>query len=375
MSTDDQLRDALNADAAPTRAAPNAWDDVRTRARGIQRRRRLTQAGGAVLVAAALAGGVVVAGGVLDDDEPSIATPPPDTTTTTTSTLPPTTTPTTQPPVLAPARAVAAIADFTLATIDSNGVIIRRLGAAAGAVHNMSLAPDGRTLYYEYGTDDRCADGEITRVVITEEPLHFEPIVQGSWMALSPDGTKLAYRRGQCGTGQVVVRDVNTGAEQSFTLAQPNDGGPGAELVGPVAWDSDNQHLMVRVNREPIVEHWYVDTATSGELTGPVFFPRGEQDQATGPTDFEPMGNTGKWVAAYENVGGPSLVEFDVANNAVVRPLAELPTRGVEIAGTDPTGTHVLLLVPSEGGFQLYRWSEGEAVATLVHEGATAADW
>jgi Tol biopolymer transport system component len=299
---------------------------------------------------------------------------PHETSTTTTSTVPPPTT-TTQPPTLAPVRAVAGIADSTLATIDSNGAIVRRLGTVVGALHNMALAPDGKTLYYEYGTGDRCADGEIVRVVIDEEPLHFEALVQASWMALSPDGTKLAYRRGQCGTGQVVVRDLNNGAEQSFVLAQPNDDGPFAELVGPVAWDTDNHHLMVRVNREPGVEHWYVDTATSGELTGPVFFPRGEQDQATGPTDFEPMGSTGKWIAVYENVGGTSLVEFDVANNTVVRPLAELPTRGVEIAGTTPNGRHVLLLVPSEGGFQLYRWSEGDSIATLLHEGATAADW
>ncbi len=93
------------------------------------------------------------------------------------------------------------------------------------------------------------------------------------------------------------------------------------------------------------------------------------------PTDFAPLGTTGRWAAVYSNVGGPSLVEYDVATNSIVRPLAELPDRGVQIAGTDATGQHMLLLVPTEGRFDLYRWSEGDAVLTLVIPGVVAADW
>jgi hypothetical protein len=110
-------------------------------------------------------------------------------------------------------------------------------------------------------------------------------------------------------------------------------------------------------------------------VRGPAFGPKGEQGLETGPSNFAPLGTTGKWAAVYSNVGGPSLVEYDLAGNSVVRGLAELPTSGVIIVGSDPTGQHVLLLVPSEGGSDLYRWSKGDAVATFVAEDVVAADW
>jgi len=49
---------------------------------------------------------------------------------------------------------------------------------------------------------------------------------------------------------------------------------------------------------------------------------------------------------------------------------------GVNIAGGSADGQHVLLLVPNgSGGFDLSRWSEGDAVATFVAEDIVAADW
>ncbi|MEX1143850.1 MAG: hypothetical protein WEE69_00885 [Acidimicrobiia bacterium] len=292
--------------------------------------------------------------------------PPPDPVTTTTAPL----------TVTAPASLVVARTDRRLEVINADGSVVRVIGTASLDYHRLELAPDGRTLYYEQGGTDRCGtSGEIGRVRIDEETLAFEHLAMGSFMSLNSDGTKLAYRSGVCGPGPLMVRDLETDAERSFTLAQPNDGGPGAELVGAVGWDADNRHVMVRVNREPTTEFWYVDTATTGELSGPTFRALGEQGAEQGPTNFAPLGTTGRWAAVYEAVGGSSLVEYDLAGNSIVRPLAELPTRGVTIVGSDPTGQQVLLLVPSESGFELWRRSAGDAVATLVAAGVVAADW
>jgi hypothetical protein len=295
---------------------------------------------------------------------PRSVEPTPDTTTTTTAPL----------TVQAPERLVVARSDRRLDVIAADGTVVRGIGTASLDYQNVALAPDGVTLYYEQGAGG-CAEGEIGRVRIDEETLTFEFLTMGASMALSPDGTKLAYRRGGCG-GELVVRKTETGDEGYYSLADRADGGPAAEIVGPIGWDADNQHVMLRVNREPTTEFWYVDTAVNGdEVTGPTFGPKGEQDALIGPTNFAPLGTTGKWAAVYSNIGGPSLVEYDLASSSVVGPLAELPTSDTMIAGSDPTGQHVLLLVPNGTGFDVWRWSAGEAVATLLAEGIVAADW
>lgn len=296
---------------------------------------------------------------------PRSVEPTPDSTTTTTAAA---------LTVQGPERLVVARSDRQLDVMAGDGTVIRSIGTASLDYQNVALAPDGVTLYYEQGAGG-CAEGEIGRVRIGEAPLTFEFLTMGTSMALSPDGTKLAYRRGECG-GELVVRNTETGGERYYSLADPADGGPIPEHVGPVGWDADNQHVMLKVNREPTTEFWYVDTEVDDhEVRGPAYGPKGEQGLETGPSKLAPLGTTGKWAAVYANVGGPSLVEYDLASGSVVRPLAELPTTDTIIVGSDPTGQHVLLLVPNGGGHDLWRWSAGDAVATLLVEGVVAADW
>jgi len=290
---------------------------------------------------------------------------------------PPVTTTTTTAPlaVAGPDSMMVATGDRRLEVRDAGGAVVRFIGAASLDYHRVALAPDGQTLYYEQGSSDLCgAAGEIGRVRIHEETLNFEFLAGGSWMALGPDGTKLAYRSAGCAAdARVVVRDLTTGDERSWVLAQPNDGGPSADLVGPDGWDADGRHLMLRVNREPSTEWWYVDTATGVDtLDGPVFFPRGEQGFEEGPSGFVPLPTAGRWVAVYGSQGDPTrLVQYDVVADLVVRPLVDLPGSSGVVAGVDLTGRHLLVVVDGN----LYRWSEGDPSLTLVAEGVTAADW
>jgi hypothetical protein len=251
MTPEDRLRDALHAKARQFDAAPDLRDGAVSLAVARQRRRRLQLAAGSALAAAA-AVAVVIAAVAAFDREPSrtLEVRPADTTTTE---LAPSTTVAEEavaPSTTAPAASKPEVPSFLVAADhkrlvvlnSTTGKVIRTLvqlpadngePECCGGIGDISLSPERKTVYFHRIGEPGA--GQIQRVAVAGGPV--ETIVQNAdLLDISPDGRKLAYRKGNSG---LAVHDLSTGAEKDWTVFG------GHEQVGRFAWAPDSRRLAV----------------------------------------------------------------------------------------------------------------------------------
>lgn len=266
MNLDDELRDALNAEADASRPVPNGWGRLQDRLGHTSRRSHrwlLPVTAAAVLSLAAVGawqltrdGGVTVGVGgenptttlttttATTSRAPTTAASPRTTTSPTATAAPPTslpTTPTSAVPPAPPTTIVAVTLDGRVVALDAvTGAELRELanlgdprvavpeGPGPNFVTQVSVTPDGSTAYY-----DTCCEPAVGTIfsVPTDGSRPPSPLVNGLGPAVSPNGRYLAYTA----VNALVVRDLATGDERTFT--DPSyDPSP---LFGDVAWSRD----------------------------------------------------------------------------------------------------------------------------------------
>ena len=264
MTLDDELRDALRAEADQAQPSPDGWDRLQERvgsAKGRRTRVWLPVLAAAVVVLAAVGAWQlasdddleVTTGGETSTTIGTTAAPSPSTSTapgTTAVTVPPTAppstaAPTTVPPVAAATTIVAVTVDGRLVVLDAaTGAELRELanlgdprgGGAEGPgpnhVTTVGVSPDGSTAYY-----DSCCEpaAGLVSVIPTDGSREPESINPGLGPAVSPDGRFLAYTA----INAVVVRDLATGQEQVFTDPAYDE----SPLFGELTWSWDGTKL------------------------------------------------------------------------------------------------------------------------------------
>ena len=193
------------------------------------------------------------------------------------------------------------------------------------------------------------------------------------------------WRRTRCARSLVRrPHGVRRGNDRSWTLADPGDGGPLPELVGPVGWDADSRHLMLQVNREPATQWWYV----RHRVDRPHDHRHGVPDERVKPRTIRARcrshpsarGSVGRDLQHRPRINLYRLVEFDAGNQSLV-PHDSCPSRAVGCASASAhrartrRGRICSCCSATGDHYDLYRWSEGDASPALVAHNITAADW
>ncbi len=140
------------------------------------------------------------------------------------------------------------------------------------------FSPDGKTLYLL--SDQQRDFSNLATMDLASGALTF--LNDRPWdsevMALSPDGTKLAYEVNEAGYSRLFVRDVASGEEQEVT------GFPRGIVTGiglwtslPV-WSSDSRQLAVSFNSPVHNADIWVYSLNNGQLRQLTFSPRGGLD-------------------------------------------------------------------------------------------------
>jgi hypothetical protein len=264
MTLDDELRETLRAEGDRTVVPPDAWDRLRERVDTPRRSRWLVPvlAAAVVLLVAIGAwqltrpddnridvGGIptTIASRTAPTTAPGTAAP---TSTATTAApqgtvAPPLTAPPSTGPVGPPTVIVAVTVDGRVVALDlAPGAVPRQLadlgdprstppeGPGPNQVTQVSVTPDGTRAFY-----DECCEPASGAIYEVPTDGSSPPVLVGPGLgpAVSPDGRSLAFTA----VDAVVVRDLATGAEKTFTDPAYRD----APLAGDVAWSLDGQRL------------------------------------------------------------------------------------------------------------------------------------
>lgn len=226
MTIEDELREALAAEAEQVSPAPDAWRRVAENAAVGERQRRRRVWVGSGLVATGLAAVMAFAavGTMRDDDEvPLQVVDPP-----TTDTAP------------APLGAPPSFIGYR-----SNGQIVEvsTQGGAERVIATAKYSPEAnpRIGHVEAGANTVYYDAEDGLWEVPRQGGRPKRIGPGRLPALSPDGTILAYAQSRGGEGDVLVlREVSTGRER--TLGRTNRP---ADTFSNLSWDGSSSELYV----------------------------------------------------------------------------------------------------------------------------------
>jgi hypothetical protein len=273
-----------------------------------------------------------------------------------------------------------------LVEMDSeDGAIRRVIATRLLAPSDVSTRPDGTEAFVDGINPRLCANKSmsstgIVRVALSDGDVEDVDLGKGVRAGVgakwSPDGELFAYFSEDCGEkGSAVVRD-RAGGERVFTA--------GDRAPIPAGWDADGQHLLLLVPAASVGgsdQYWYIDTSESGSIE-----ERGVLVPTLGNlSDLEPLGVSGRWVAViggFERDGTvPQFVEYDLQSGIATRTLFAWEgldqNMSVRVMATDSSGRHLLVVTLVEGdpGYDLYRWSEGDAQPTKIAEEIAGADW
>jgi hypothetical protein len=273
----------------------------------------------------------------------------------------------------------------------ATGAVTRTLVASGAITDELSVSPDGRTVYY--ASANGCL-GQIDSVPVGGgTPTVIAP---GTYPDVSPDGTKLVFARqpdltqtGCAGSGNLasqismVVRNLRTGAERSYPL-DPSLAASGLPLpIDHLSWGPDNRTVVVSIASPEDNEGWNlveVDTATAAYYDTPA-------------TDGVPMTGADSTASYYrEGVATPSGQLFVARfccvgeTSGVSSVLIQVvnPSDGSvadQIAVGYPTLDHTSLDVDPTGRWYLYlsgtnlEVSQGGARPVQLASGYVAAAW
>jgi hypothetical protein len=347
---EDRVRTLLHTavqDVAPT---GDGWADVENRARraAASGPRRLRMALAVAAASAVLLGALAVVARLGDDDGGTrVITPAHPTTAPAPSPTPsPSTAPTTVRSTLpdgAPSTLVGTrdhstklvIAD---AATGATHAVLADLGpyradpgaesTASNIIESLALSPDGQYAYFSTGPEP--AYGSLHRVPLAGGKV--EDLGDGAMPAISTDGKRLAFARGQ----ELLVRDLVRGGDRTFT--NPTVQG----LIDPV-WTKDGKAIVVYLTTDSASGWYSVDASLDGRFT-PLSPPDAHWQSPS--------------VRGYDGlvgfVDGQSFIVVEPATGAVKgrTPL----TAQVLHADYDATGRHQVLI--GQGG-KLYRRSGG----------------
>jgi WD40 repeat protein len=370
MTTEQQLRAAMEEEAAKVSAAPDALARLRAaiaEADRVQRRRRFFAT--TALLAAALVVVVGAAAVVLDrDDKPRRVTtvgPNPSSTEVPTTVTTPTTA---KPSIVLPPTVVAYSSQGRIVELSSaTGKALRTLATtrirkdSVAPAGSLAASPDGKTVYYDTDTDTDTELWQVPRAGGT--PVR---IGVGRIPAVSPDGKTLAYSRPDgSGAWSLVLRDVATGTER--VLGRKDGYSP--NVFFSLSWSPDNRHLLVYWGWETNDSLVNVDTATAtlvddGEL---VSYPRGgPQGEDYREHHFRSATSAVAINRCCSKDAGDGRLTFDkqwvalravnVKTGVAEEKLADLGTKDVLSLSVDFTGKYVVYALDGE---ELWAWSGG----------------
>ena len=271
MKIEDRVKKAVEYGLAGRPSDLGSWEALQRRAR-VDRRWRI--AATALGTAAIISGALFAVPKLLDDRS--------------TRPAPVTTSPTLPSPgsstAVAAFDAIVAIdnggapqGDERIVVIDTaTGQVRRELAHASGDGENLvsfgpslALSPDGGTLYYVRHGPGPCRSSILSVPVAGGIP---RKVVEGTYVAVSRDGRRLAYAELgtgiDCDRGGLVVRDLVTGGERRWGWAAEDPQDP-YEKRGPqkLAWSSDGRHLAFdRDVGDPQDEVWVLDTTVGTTL-------------------------------------------------------------------------------------------------------------
>jgi hypothetical protein len=189
--------------------------------------------------------------------------------------------PPTSPPAPTEPGIVAVTTHGALVVLDpSTGSVIRTLAGSGVLGDEISVSPNGSTVYFAHGT---ACHPEILSVNVDGSGT--APITTGELPAISPDGTKLAFtRQPSFTTGcipspanltksyKLVIRTLATGAEKVLPLSPSEQQSGLPSPISHLSWASDSTRLAVSTLAVQDNEGWalyLVDTSVARYYTGP----------------------------------------------------------------------------------------------------------
>ncbi len=251
----------------------------------------------------------------------------------------------------------------------ATGAVARTLVPAGVTGDEISVSPDGSTVYFASGHS--CAS-QIESVPAAGGTA--VKIAAGTVPAVSPDGTRLAFAADSCAPTQIpslVVRTLSSGHDRKYPMVPSGQYDGLASLISHLSWAPDSQRLAVSISSPEDNEGWdlmIVDTpAASYYLTGagvtavPVTGEPNARDSYLREGVFMPDGNL--FVSRACCAGIP------IRNTS--RLMWEVSTSGAEIhqvAIGFATLDHVSLDASADGQWLLYL---GGGTLYVSHDGAT----
>jgi hypothetical protein len=205
-----------------------------------------------------------------------------------------------------------------------------------------------------------------------------EVVATGSSPAISPDGTHLAYLHGST---QIVVRDLATDQEQSFTGAPAAD-----DTVQDVAFTADSKALVfTAAPPDGPASLYYLDLSTVATIASlndaAQLGPAGDAPAGThwSTPDARATDHTIGVVASCCALDANSDASFAFVNPDTGLQPASVPVEGVSgtvlRASYDHSGQNQLVLTVDGGTYSLYQRQDGPLQRLDQAAQYTAVDW
>jgi Tol biopolymer transport system component len=168
------------------------------------------------------------------------------------------------PTVTAPGSFLAEVGGRLAVLSTSTGKVARYLTRAPAGQFSFALSEDGSTVWYSDVDPCRGASGLYRVPYRGGAAVKVDGAVNARAMAISRDGSKLAYRPFSCHGPSIAigVLDLRTGKKRTWSYSSRN------EVLGSMTWSPDGRHLAFIEfygTGELRTRAWLLDTESPGE--------------------------------------------------------------------------------------------------------------